>query len=112
MNGANYYVKTLLLSTLILIPCFWMPIDGQQGPSMAPTAASRAVQLALDGSCVEAMPLLKQAVAGTLVPESKRLVGKAGVRCSMLLSNREDATVFLNRLLQQFPTDPDVLFLA
>src|SRR6266550_1780801 len=112
MNGADYYLKTLLLWTLILIPCFWMPIDGQQEPLKEPTAASRAVKLALDGSCSEAIPLLKQAVGGSLDQESKRLVGKAGVRCSMLLGAQGDATVFLNRLLQQFPTDPDVLFLA
>ena len=112
MSDAGCYPKALPFLTPILIVCFHMSVDAQQESAKADTPAARAVKLALDGSCAEAMPLLKEAAAGNLDQESKRLVGKAGVRCSMLLSNREDATVFLNRLLQQFPSDPDVLFLA
>jgi tetratricopeptide (TPR) repeat protein len=75
------------------------------------TPASRGVKLALEGRCSEAMPLLKE-VGSAGDREVKRLVGKAGVRCSMLLNQPADATIFLARLQQEFPRDPDILFLA
>jgi tetratricopeptide (TPR) repeat protein len=75
------------------------------------TPASRGVKLALEGRCSEAMPLLKE-VGSAGDREVKRLVGKAGVRCSMLLNQPADATAFLARLQQEFPHDPDILFLA
>lgn len=81
-------------------------LTGQEKPS------AHAVQLALEGRCSEAMPLLKQALATDLDRESKRLSGKAGVRCSMIMNQQGDATSFLARLQQEFPTDPDILFLA
>lgn len=76
------------------------------------TPAAHAVQLALAGRCSEAMPLLKQVAPSGLDRESRRLVGKAGVRCAMILNQQADATAFLARLQQEFPADPDILFLA
>jgi tetratricopeptide (TPR) repeat protein len=47
------------------------------------------------------------------VPDSeKRTVGTAGVRCAMLLDRENDAMSFLAWLQQEYPQDPDVLFLA
>jgi tetratricopeptide (TPR) repeat protein len=102
---------TVLVIASILM-CSAIRANGQQKPTDDATLSGQAIKLALDGRCAEAMPLLKQAAAGSLEQESKRLVGKAGVRCSMLLSRQDDATIFLNRLLQEFPHDADVLFLA
>ncbi len=79
---------------------------GQEKP------ADRAVKLALDGRCEEAMPALKQLDFDTLDKEAKRMVGKAGVRCGMLLNQQNEATAYLARLQAQFPSDPDILFLA
>ena len=76
------------------------------------TPAEHAVQLALDGSCTEAMPLLKQAMAGARDNDLKRKIGKGGVRCAMLLNQPLDATRFLEWLQHEFPRDPDILFLA
>src|SRR5262245_27008740 len=106
------YTTTAALLALILSMCSGQRANGQQQSVNEATPAGRGVKLALDGRCTEAMPLLKQAAAGSLDRDFKRLVGKAGVRCSMLLSKQDDATVFLNRLLQEFPRDADVLFLA
>jgi len=77
-----------------------------------PMSAERGVQLALEGRCTEAMPLLKQpsSIAGD--KDLKRKVGKAGVRCAMLLHQQDDATSFLAWLQREFPNDPDILFLA
>lgn len=74
--------------------------------------ADSAVKLALDGQCTEALPILKQISFDTLDRESKRKVGKAGVRCGMLLSRPDVATSFLTLLQHEFPSDPDILFLA
>jgi Tfp pilus assembly protein PilF len=80
----------------------------QQQPSLA----ERAVNLALSGRCGEAMPLLKQAATESTDRDAKRLTGKFGVRCAMLLNQQSEATSFLSRLQQEFPKDPDILFLA
>jgi hypothetical protein len=74
--------------------------------------AERGVQLALEGNCAEAMPLLKQAMADAGDKDLKRKIGKGGVRCAMLLSQPADATSFLSWLQREFPRDPDILFLG
>jgi len=74
--------------------------------------AEHAVQLALDGQCAEAMPLLDQVMANVRDPDLKRKIGKGGVRCSMLLGKQGDATRYLTWLRQEFPNDADILFLA
>jgi hypothetical protein len=74
--------------------------------------AERGVQLALEGRCTEAMPLLKQAVGNVSDSDLKRKVGKGGVRCSMLMNLESDAADFLNYLEREFPRDPDILLLA
>ena len=78
-----------------------------------PTAAEQGVKLALDGHCQDAMPLLDRAMrdASNSV-DTKRTVSFAGVRCSMLLNQQNDAMSFLGWLQQAFPKDPEVLFLA
>jgi len=85
---------------------FGIPGNSQEKP------AERAVQLALEGRCTEAMPLLKQAMAGSADKELERKIGKGGVRCPMMLNQQTDATVFLSWLQKEFPSDPDILFLG
>jgi len=70
------------------------------------------VKLALDGRCLEALPLLKQISFDTLDRDTRRKVGKAGVRCGMLMNRQDVATSFLSLLQREFPSDADVLFLA
>lgn len=82
------------------------PASSQEKP------AERGVQMALDGRCTEAMPLLKQAMGDAADKELKRKIGKGGVRCAMLLNQSADATVFLSWLQKEFPRDPDILFLG
>jgi Tfp pilus assembly protein PilF len=84
------------------------PARGQEQPSLA----ERAVNLALAGRCTEAIPLLKQASSQSADKDAKRLTGKFGVRCAMLLNRQSEAASFLGRLQQEFPNDPDILFLA
>jgi Tfp pilus assembly protein PilF len=81
---------------------------GQEQPALA----EQAVNLALAGRCAEAIPLLKQAFSESAGKDAKRLTGKFGVRCAMLLNQQSEATSFLSRLQQEFPGDSDILFLA
>ncbi len=76
------------------------------------TLAERAVNLALAGRCNEALPMLQQAATQATDKDTKRLAGKFGVRCGMLVNDQGAATAFLTRLRQEFPNDPDILFLA
>ncbi len=82
-------------------------------PAICQEKAQRAVDLALKGHCPEAMPLLDEAMHDqSNNTDTKRTVSFAGVRCSMLLNQQNDAMSFLGWLQQAFPRDPDVLFLA
>src|SRR5215469_3965369 len=78
----------------------------------AQQSVEQGVQLALEGRCADAMPLLKQALNEVSDPGLKRKVGKGGVRCSMLMNLEGDAADFLNYLEREFPRDPDILLLA
>ena len=77
-----------------------------------PALAERAVNLALAGHCTEALPLLKQASSESADADVKRLTGKFGVRCAMMLNHPGEATSFLAWLQEQFPHDPEILFMA
>jgi len=56
--------------------------------------------------------LPRQASSGSADRDAKRLTGKFGVRCAMLPNRQSEATSFLSRLQEEFPDDPDILFLA
>jgi tetratricopeptide (TPR) repeat protein len=90
----------------IVLLGFSPPANSQENP------AERPVQMALDGRCTEAMPLLKQAMGDAAGKELKRKIGKGGVRCAMMLNLQTDATTFLSWLQREFPNDPDILFLG
>ncbi|HXP08352.1 MAG TPA: hypothetical protein VN828_07650, partial [Acidobacteriaceae bacterium] len=67
-----------------------------RGIAAAQTPADRAIDLALKGRCSEAMPLLDQAMRDPATQlDTKRSVSFAGVRCSMLLNQQNDAMSFL-----------------
>jgi tetratricopeptide (TPR) repeat protein len=103
-------MKTLLAAILLISGC--ATAFCQEKPAAQPSPAEQGVRFALDGRCTDAMPLLKQARSGAADKEAKRLVGKAGVRCAMLLNQEGEATSFLTWLQQELPRDPDILFLA
>lgn len=103
MRPAGFQAILILLA----VACAGAPALAQQ-----PSATEQAVRLALAGRCAEALPLLKQAVAQARDKDTKRLTGKFGVRCAMLLNRQSVAATFLAGLQEEFPDDPDILFLA
>lgn len=68
--------------------------------------------MAEQGRCAEAAPLIKQELGHVQDRELKRRMGAAGVRCAMALNQRSDAAILMAWMEQQFPHDPEVLFLA
>jgi len=79
------------------------------------SAAERATELAEQGKCTEAMPLIHQALEQDSQIEDrdlKRRMGAAGVRCAMMLNHQGAATTLLAWLEEQFPHDPEILFMA
>ncbi len=83
---------------------------GAAGLAQSPT---HAVQLAEQGRCAEALPLLKRTAA---VPagdkDGQRRIGIAGVRCAMTMNQPAEAALFLDRLNRAFPHDAAVLYLS
>jgi phosphoribosylpyrophosphate synthetase len=62
------------------------------------SAAERATELAEQGNCTAAMPLIHQALEqGSQIQDRdlKRRMGAAGVRCAMTLDHRGAATTLL-----------------
>jgi tetratricopeptide (TPR) repeat protein len=76
------------------------------------TEAKAALSLAQVGHCAEAIPRLRRLNARALSDDLKKDIGKAGVRCAMMLNKQDDALYFLSGLRRQFPRDPDVQFLS
>jgi predicted Zn-dependent protease len=76
-----------------------------------PTSAERALNLAKEGQCTAAMPLLRSA-ARSAGRETKRNIGVATVRCAMKLEDTQAAINALLWLNRDFPHDPEVLYVT
>jgi tetratricopeptide (TPR) repeat protein len=70
----------------------------------------KAIALAEQGHCKEALPSLKRTLAGQGPAESRKKAGLAGLRCAMNMEGADTALDFLRLLTHQFPEDPEVLF--
>lgn len=72
----------------------------------------RNADLAENGHCLEALPHLKKNAPLVTDKDLKRRAGLDGVHCAMTLNQPEDAVDFLRFLGREFPTDPEVLYVA
>jgi tetratricopeptide (TPR) repeat protein len=70
----------------------------------------KAIALAAQGHCTEALPSLKRTLAGQGPVEGRKRAGIAGLRCAMNMESTDAALDFLRLLTHQFPEDPEVLF--
>jgi tetratricopeptide (TPR) repeat protein len=70
----------------------------------------KAVALAEQGHCKEALPSLKRALGGQGPAEGRKKAGIVGLRCAMNMDNTDTALDFLRLLNRQFPQDPEILF--
>jgi tetratricopeptide (TPR) repeat protein len=101
------------LAILALLSAVFSIGSGLAAPDQS--AVERATELAEHGNCTEAMPLIHQALEqDAQIPDRdlKRRMGAAGVRCAMMLNHQGAATTLLAWLEEQFPHDPEILFMA
>jgi tetratricopeptide (TPR) repeat protein len=82
-------------------------------PAVSPNAtAEHAASLAESGSCSEALPVLAKTAAHVTDKELQKRVGLDGVRCATLLQQSGQLLDFVRILNQQFPHDPEVLYVS
>jgi len=74
------------------------------------SAGQHALNLAKQGRCGEAVPLLKKAILQSSDKNFRRDAGLAGVRCAMVKNEFDAADDFLRMLNREFPNDPEVLY--
>jgi tetratricopeptide (TPR) repeat protein len=75
-------------------------------------STEKALALAQQGRCKEALPTLKRAASGAGPAEARKQAGVLGLRCALSTDDRASATEFLLLLHKQFPEDPEILFIA
>jgi tetratricopeptide (TPR) repeat protein len=108
---------TLTVSVLVSAGLCTTPLLAQAAKTNSSHAAGappltpeKAITLAQQGQCKEAVPALKRVMNGQGAPETRKNAGVAGLRCSLTLDNRDAALDFVRLLSSQFPKDPNVLF--
>jgi tetratricopeptide (TPR) repeat protein len=93
-----------------------LPIRAQQPKAASATGSpatittAQAISFAQQGRCKEAIPALKRAMTPQTAPDTRKQAGVLGLHCSLALDNRDSAADFIRLLSQQFPRDPDILF--
>jgi tetratricopeptide (TPR) repeat protein len=107
LSLCSFLIASLFLSGPLLAQTSKAP--GTAAPSTAMTA-DKAIALADQGQCKEALPTLRRVLNGQDSAEVKKKAGVAGLRCSLNLDNQEATLDFIRVLSKQFPKDPDVLF--
>jgi tetratricopeptide (TPR) repeat protein len=89
-----------------------------QGPKSTGTPAAaggltveKAMEVAEQGRCKEALSTLKRAMTVPADADIKKKMGVLGLRCALDLDERDTALDFVRQLHKLFPKDPDVLFI-
>ena len=107
-------VKAFAGALLVLITVAVSPAQVQK-KGAAPSGkevALHAANLAENGHCTEALPLLKKAIHQTLERDLKKRVGLDGIHCAMTHDIPFESLDFLDVLGRDFPNDPEVLYAA
>jgi len=86
----------------------------QKAPSAAGAmlTPAKAIALAEQGRCKEAIGILRKTVTTSASKEERKRAGVLGLRCAMTADDRLVAGELLGQLERQFPDDPEVLYLA
>jgi tetratricopeptide (TPR) repeat protein len=89
-----------------------------QAPKSTPAAGigstltvEKALVLAEQGHCKEALPALKRAANGQGPADTRKRVGVAALRCALSLDERDSTADIARVLYKQFNDDPDILFI-
>ena len=86
---------------------------GKQNAASATNAVSaeKALELAEQGRCKEAIPALRHVLNSQAAPDVRKSAGGAGIRCALAIDDRDSAAEIARLLYKQFNDDPDVLFM-
>ena len=74
------------------------------------SSGQHALELAQEGHCAAAIPLLKKTIPQSTDKDFRRNAGLAAVRCAMVKNEFDAAEDFLRVLNRDFPNDPEVLY--
>jgi tetratricopeptide (TPR) repeat protein len=99
-------------SRFSILPLALLTAAFGQAAKPAPVGPERAIKLAQNGRCEEALPALKRASQPGADKTVRRTAAFAGVRCAMLINQTGAAVDFLQMLNREFPGDPEVLFVS
>ncbi len=114
-----YPGKTAVLSFVVavLLPSLSLLAQNPKTSATSGTGGTlltteKALALAQQGHCREALPTLKHAASGPSPTETKKQAGVLALRCAMAMDDRGSATEILLLLHKQFPEDPEILFVT
>jgi tetratricopeptide (TPR) repeat protein len=100
-------------AVLALLPAAAFPQSSlKSAPSDSSSALNRGIDLAEEGHCKEALPLLKKSAPLSSDKQLKLKAGIATVRCALSLDQVDSAVNTLLWLNREFPNDPDVLYVT
>jgi tetratricopeptide (TPR) repeat protein len=115
VSAANKSVKITLAAALavgLLANCSVAQTSKKPATSDATASAQRGLQLAEQGLCSEALPVLRKAIPHIVAKKMRYDVEMATAQCGMSIYQEDaivDALVLLRR---EFPRDPKVLYTA
>jgi tetratricopeptide (TPR) repeat protein len=74
--------------------------------------AQHALELAENGHCTQALPLLKREIHQTTSKDVKKRIALDGIHCAMTHNIPYESLEFLEVLSRDFPRDPEALYAA
>ena len=81
-------------------------------PAASVSTVEQAIDLAAQGRCKEALPVLKKSASHVPDKDLKYRMAMATARCAMSLGQAETAVTALFLLNREFPRDPEVLYIT
>jgi tetratricopeptide (TPR) repeat protein len=107
LPGSIYLV--LLLSAVSVASTAQSP---GSGIAIDSKRAEQAASLAESGRCAEALPVLARSTAHLTDKQLQKRAGLDGLRCATLLQRWTELLDFTRTLNQQFPHDPEILYVS
>lgn len=115
----DYFSMQKFTGAIFVLALSWGPLAGTglaqtaRKPRAAATSqAVKALELASDGRCREALPILAHALRQATDKKMKYDVAMARARCGMSLDRVGDTVESLLLLNREFPDDPQVLYIT
>jgi len=103
-------IAAILHSFLFLPAALFAQEAHKAAGSSSHSDLKRGMDLAENGRCGEALPLLKRAIRETSDRAIERRLGLDGLHCAMTHNEPFQSLEFLQILWRDFPNDPEVLY--